>query len=245
MDGDGIGSYVSYITDLEPNTTYYARAYATNSKGTAYGNAISFKTLQHGSVTDFDGNTYQTGIINGKEWMFQNLKVTHYRNGDLIQMITDNNTWIGLTSGAYCDYNNEANNANTYGHMYNWYSVDDSRGLCPSGWHIPSESEYASLISFLGGTNLAGGKMKEVGTTHWNSPNTGATDEVGFKALPAGYRSNNNGLFGNIGNAAYLWTSTPSSAGKSWGILLNNTDSNATPTSYYYRFGFSVRCMKD
>lgn len=138
------------------------------------------------TVTDYDGNVYQTVLIGDQCWMMENLKVTHYRNGDPIPHVTDGVTWGNLTSGAYCNYNNDEGNVATYGRLYNWYAVDDSRNIAPAGWHVPSDAEWQTLVDYLGGDAVAGGKMKEAGTTHWASPNTGATNESGFTALPGG-----------------------------------------------------------
>ena len=150
-----------------------------------------------GTVTDIDGNTYQTVKIGDQWWMAENLKVTCYRNGDAIPNITDGTTWASLSTGAYCEYNNDINNVATYGRLYNWYAVTDSRNIAPAGWHVPSDAEWKQLEMYLGmsqseadatgwrGTD-EGGKLKEVGTMHWNSPNTGATNESGFTALPGG-----------------------------------------------------------
>jgi len=120
--------------------------------------------------------------------MMENLKTTRYCNGDLIQCITDSTQWNQyLTTGAYCIYRNNASNANTYGNLYNWYAVNDNRYIAPSGWHVPTDAEWTTLTIFLGG-DMVSGKLKEAGTTHWASPNTAATNETGFTALPGGYR---------------------------------------------------------
>ena len=143
--------------------------------------------LQAGTMTGNDGTTYQTIQIGSQLWMAEYLMETQYANTDAIPEVTDNGTWAGLSTGARCH--------NTYGTMYNWFAVDDARGLAPAGWHVPTMADWTTLATTLGGTSVAGGKMKESGTTHWFSPNTGATNESGFTALPGGWRSESNGQY--------------------------------------------------
>ncbi|HEQ99299.1 MAG TPA: hypothetical protein ENO22_08180 [candidate division Zixibacteria bacterium] len=206
-------------------------------------------------IMDVDGNLYQTILIGEQCWMAENLKVTHYRNGDPLPNVTDAGAWNGLTSGAYCDYNNDDGQVEVYGRLYNWYALIDSRNIAPEGWHLPTDAEWKQLEMFLGmsqadadatgwrGTD-EGGKLKEAGMVHWNSPNTGATNESGFTALPGGYRVNT-GAFLNMGTYAYLWSSTESGAYTVWGRLL----SSGVATIYRYAdskaAGFSVRCIRD
>lgn len=147
-----------------------------------------------GAVTDIEGNVYLTIKIGDQLWMAENLKVSRYRNGDNIPNVPDTSEWVNLTTGAWVYYNNDSSNDETYGKLYNWYAVDDNRGLCPTGWHVPSEEEWTTLTIFLIGRNV-GGTMKS--TTGWNSPNTGATNESGFSGLPGGNR-NSDGDFNNI-----------------------------------------------
>jgi len=208
-----------------------------------------------GTVTDIDGNTYQTIKIGDQWWMAENLKVTHYRNGDPIPHVTDGGTWAGLSTGAYCEYDNDPANVATYGRLYNWFAADDSRGIAPEGWHIPSDSEWKQLEIYLGmsqseadavnwrGTD-EGGKLKEAGITHWNPPNTGATNESGFTALPGGCRSYY-GTFDSIISCAYLWSSAEYSSGFAWPRTLSCNYSWVYRNIYYKWNGFSVRCVKD
>lgn len=243
-DGTGIGSFTSFIVGLTANTTYYVRAYATNSTGTGYGSAVSFTTeVSSITVTDIDGNVYQTVTIGTQVWMAENLKVTQYRNGDAIPNVTDQTTWEYLTTGAYCEYDNDLNNVATYGRLYNWYAVNDSRDLAPEGWHVPSDNEWQILIDLLGGATVAGGKMKEAGYSHWDSPNTGATNESGFSVLPGGYRDGVN--FYTVGISAYFWSATERSSIYAWKRFLYNYHSHANRDSHGKRAGFSVRCVKD
>ncbi len=142
--------------------------------------------LTYGTMTDQDGNTYKTITIGTQTWMAENLKTTKYRNGDPIPNVTDISEWYHLTTGAYCDYINTPGSDVTYGKLYNWHTVADSRNIAPTGWHVPSDAEWAILIEYLGGSDVAGGKLKETGTTHWYNPTTEATNESGFTGLPGG-----------------------------------------------------------
>ena len=211
---------------------------------------IDHITFSTNTVTDIDGNVYQTVKIGDQWWMAENLKVTHYRDGTEIPEITDDGTWAGLSSGAYCNYDNDDNNADTYGSLYNWYAVTDSRNIAPEGWHVPSDAEWTTLTTYLGGESVAGGKMKETGTTHWTSPNTGATNESGFAALPGGYRSDGDGgpgYFGGEGNYAYFWSSPEYLMSYALGRVLLNNDSGIYGSNYnnLERDGYSVRLVRD
>jgi uncharacterized protein (TIGR02145 family) len=127
--------------------------------------SITFNaTSSSGTVTDIDGNVYQTVTLGGQVWMAENLKVTRYRNGDPIPCVNDASAWSGLSTGAYCHYNNDFNNAAIYGRLYNWYAVSDSRNIAPGGWHVPTDTEWQTLVDLLGGSSVAGGKMKTTGT---------------------------------------------------------------------------------
>jgi len=196
-------------------------------------------------VEDADGNCYETIQIGEQVWMAENLKVTHYRDGSEIPNVTNNGDWGNLSIGAYCDYDNNPSNSETYGRLYNWYTVDDDRGVCPEGFHVPSDEEYTVLTDFLGGENVAGGKMKETGLGHWNSPNTGATNESGFTGLPAGYRSYSNGNYVSMGSSGYFWSSSEASSLYAWYRRLYYANSYVTRLSGSKRFGFSIRCLGD
>jgi len=257
-DGSDTGSFTSSMTGLTNSTPYYVRAYATNNGGTGYGGIESFTTDDStGTVTDFNGNVYQTIKIGDQWWMAENLKVTHYRNGDPIPLVTDSVTWSsGPTTGAYCEYDNNPANVATYGRLYNWYAVDDSRNIAPAGWHVPTDEEWKQLEMFLGmsqaeadgvasrGTD-EGGKLKETGTTHWNSPNTGATNESGFAALPGGFRQAIvNGGFFHQGEYAYFWSTTEVS-NLAWNRRLYYLNSQVTRFDFRKGVGQSVRCVRD
>lgn len=179
--------------------------------------------------------------------MAENLKVTHYRNGDAIPKVTDNTQWYNITTGAYCSYDNNNSNIDTYGLLYNWYVVDDSRGFAPIGWHIPSDDEWDTLVSYLGGIGTAGGKLKEAGTTHWYSPNSG-TNESGFTGLPGGYRYGweLDGTFYHMGRYAYFWSATElPQTSSAWHRELYYSHSAVGRSLVEKRNGFSVRCIRD
>lgn len=204
-----------------------------------------FTQIAGGKVTDYDGNSYKTVKIGEQVWMAENLKVTHYRNGDLIPNVTDSAEWSNLTIGARCYYDNDYDTyAGTYGALYNWYTVVDSRNLCPTGWHVPSDVEWTTLEKYLGGSSIAGGKMKETGTSHWRIPNTGATNESGFTALPGGNRNYIDSFF-YIVDFGYWWSSTGYDASNAWYRRLLYVNVEVVRYWYNKKNGFSVRCLKD
>jgi uncharacterized protein (TIGR02145 family) len=195
------------------------------------------------TVSDIDGNVYNILEIGSQWWMAENLKVTHYRNGDPIPNVVDKTDWNDLSSGAYCSYDNDDGNIAIYGLLYNWYAVDDSRIIAPEGWHVPSRAEWQILIDYLGGSNNAGGKMKESGTTHWRSPNTGATNESGFSALPGGARISL-GYF-TLGGSAFFMSSTELGSSSFWCLHLSYLYNRLAGEEWTKQSGLSVRCVKD
>jgi uncharacterized protein (TIGR02145 family) len=202
------------------------------------------------TIRDIDGNIYTSITIGTQVWMVENLMVTKYRNGDPISNITDNTSWNGLTTEAYCNYNNDTTYVATYGRLYNWYAVNDSRKIAPMGWHVPSDEEWATLAAFLGGNEAAGGKMKEPGTTHWISPNPVAGSSCGFAGLPGGIRTSydtNLGVFAYIGQIGAFWSSTARSESEAWMRFLTNYDKvlSSGELATYKIYGYSVRCVKD
>lgn len=192
---------------------------------------------------DYDGNAYPTFMIGTQEWMGENLRVTHYRNGDAIPNVTDNTTWAGLTSGAHCWYNNDPSVNAKYDILYNWFTISDNRNLCPVGWHVPSDAEWTMLITYLGGEVVAGGKMKSVSAL-WNSPNTDATNNSGFSGLPGGGRYSS-GIFNLIGYYGYWWSATENNASNAWGRYLFYNSSDVNHGNYSKTYGFNVRCVRD
>jgi uncharacterized protein (TIGR02145 family) len=210
-----------------------------------------------GTVTDIDGNVYRTVIIGNQEWMAENLKVTHYRNGYDIPNVTDNATWASLSTGAYCEYDNNISNVATWGRLYNWYAAVDDGNIAPTGWHVPSDDEWKQLEMYLGmsqaaadafdqfrGTN-EGGKLKESGTTHWSSPNTGATNESGFTGLPGGYRRNYDGSFDDLHDWGDFWSSTKFNSILAVNRYLVCSYSGVHRGGNFLGCGFSVRCVRD
>ena len=208
---------------------------------------LAFLTLknQAQTVTDIDGNVYNTVTIGTQVWMKENLKVKHYRNGDNVQYAPDSTKWPNLTIGAWCYYNSDSTFQSTYGLLYNWWAVNDSNKIAPLGWHIPSVYEWQTLLTFLGGNGIAGGKMKEAGTIHWLNPNAGATNESGFTALPAGMRYYANGQYMDLGHATMIWSSTTDYLKAAYNCYLGNTFSEATIAYVWLETGLPVRCVKD
>jgi uncharacterized protein (TIGR02145 family) len=187
---------------------------------------------------------YQPLTIGSQVWMLKNLNVDHYRNGDSIPNVTDNKTWANLKTGAWCFYNNDPSIGKIYGKLYNWFAVNDPRDLAPKGWHVPSDIEWEELSEFLGGEYVASGKLKESGTNHWFSPNTGATNESGFSALPGGYRSDD-GDFDDIGYNVNWWSSVKYFTAYAWGRYLYYDYASIYRSNSGMGYGFSVRCFKD
>jgi uncharacterized protein (TIGR02145 family) len=182
--------------------------------------------------------------IGTQTWTQQNLNVTTYRNGDVIPQVTDPTQWTNLTTGAWCWYNNNSANGDIYGKLYNWYAVNDERGLAPAGYHIPTDTELTTLVNFLGGSSVAGGAMREAGTSHWQSPNTGATNSSGFTALPAGTRLSN-AEFLYLNTASWLWSSYQVNASTARSYLLETNTTTATLTVVTKKNGQSVRLVKN
>jgi uncharacterized protein (TIGR02145 family) len=185
-----------------------------------------------------------TVVIGTQQWMEKNLDVLTYRNGDVIPQVTDPTAWARLTTGAWCWYSNSADNGAIYGKLYNWYAVNDPRGLAPQGWHIPTDAEWTTLGTLLGGDAAAGGKMKTTGTTRWTTPNASATNESGYAGLPGGFRYYD-GAFYAVGNAGYWWSATENNSTAAWGRDLYYLDGYLFRNSFSKENGFSVRCLRD
>jgi len=256
-DGIGTGEFTSTLTNLSPGTTYYLRAYATNSVGTAYGEVVSFTTTlpENSFIDSRDGNVYQYVSIGSQVWMAENLKFLPSVVGPESESETTPYYYVYGYGGTNVSEAKATSNYQTYGVLYNWPAAmagsassssnpSGIRGVCPAGWHLPSDAEWTELTNYLGGESVAGGKLKENGTIHWNSPNTGATNESKFTALPGG-RRNLNGNFSTIGYSGIWWSSTEfysdvaCSRGMnySYGTVSNEDDSKES--------GFSVRCVRD
>lgn len=184
-------------------------------------------------------------LIGNQVWMARNLNVSRYRNGDPIPQVQDPVAWAALTSGAWCYFENNTANGTIYGKLYNWYAVNDSRGLAPTGYHVPSDAEWTTLTAFLGGLDVAGGKMKAIGTSLWQSPNWGATNSSGFTALPGGYRNGFFGTFLDVSSGCGIWCSTASDAAAAWSYIVNSGLDRAWRNYTNKHEGRSVRCLRD
>ncbi len=196
------------------------------------------------TVKDIDDNLYSSVTIGNQIWMAENLKTTKYNDGTPIPLVTDDKKWKGLKTPAYCWFNNDIENKDVYGALYNWYTVNTKK-LCPNGWHVPTDSEWNVMITSLGDVNLAGNKLKEAGSAHWKNTLSYATNESGFTALPGGMRYDS-GAFPLFGNSyAVWWTTTEYSATQAWNHGLYFTSSFAYRGYDYKPSGFSVRCLKD
>ena len=195
-------------------------------------------------LVDIDGNVYRTVVIGTQHWMAENLKVTKYRNGDNITHITDNSSdWASNTDGAYGYYNDNTTNSDTYGMLYNWYAVDNSSGLCPQGWHVPTDSEFTNLKNGLGSNAAA--QLKEKGTVHWGIQSTGTNNSSGFTARGAGLRDYSTGYYGVIRNYTYFWTSTTSGSTSTYRYLNASSSTTFGSANTFKRYGFSIRCLED
>lgn len=199
------------------------------------------------SVTDYDGNIYEVIQIGKQYWLKENLKTFHYSNGDSIPLVSRYAEWSNLSIGACCYPNNNINNFNDYGLLYNFYTVIDSRNVCPVGWRVPTDSDWLEIEKYLGGFLVAGGKMKESDFMHWNSPNTGATNESDFSALPAGFRAGHGGFY-PIGISGVWWSSTVAKEGNAWARDIANTSAYLYTSSIgsdSKNPGISIRCVKN
>ncbi len=229
-DGNGAGSFTSSIMGLEPNTTYYIRAYATNSVGISYGGVITFTTKEEVNFGSFidprDGKAYQTVIIGNQEWMAENLV-------------------YAPSSGNFWAYANNNSNIETYGYLYDWETAMDA---CPAGWHLPGDDEWTELIDYLGCEKNAGGKLKATGTIEdgtglWHAPNGGATNVTGFTAFPGGTRGS--GTFYTMGLDGFWWSATEYGDYNAWYRRMSYYPSDVYRLLGFKNEGLSVRCLRD
>jgi uncharacterized protein (TIGR02145 family) len=242
------GTFTSNLTGLASNTKYYYKAYANNSAGIAYGDEKSFTTEQ---LKDADGNLYSTVTIGTQVWMVENLKTTKYNDGTPIPNVIEY-TWGNLQTDAYCWFNNDIANKTPYGALYNWFAAKSSK-LCPTGWHVATLEDWTKLVTYLGGIDVAGGKLKEAGNAHWLDQNVGATNESGFTALPGGYRGSGlgDGTFYLLGYYGWYWTATvypmdpvlDHIAGYNW--QMTSGYNNCLQSNFWDMMGLSVRCIED
>jgi uncharacterized protein (TIGR02145 family) len=202
-------------------------------------------TGQTDTVFDINGNAYKTVGIGSQIWMAQNLKSNRLNDGNIIPQIKSDSIWNVNHKVGYCWYNNDSiYNSEIYGALYNYYTVK-SELLCPIGWHVPSNSEWTTLINFLGGTGKAGGKLKDYFTPYWSDPNVCYSNNFGFAARPGGRRSHIKGQFSNIRDYGYWWTSTSKSEFYSYSWSMYNSDTHISRNESSNRDGASVRCIKD
>jgi len=209
--------------------------------------SVNPAATESGSITvqDIDGNLYNTIKTGQQIWMDRNLETTRYSDGSPIPNISGDNEWKCLNTGAYCFFNNDpATYRNTYGALYNWYTVVDKRNLCPEGWRIPTDTDWKVLETYLGGSKGSGGKLKEAGFAHWINPNTGGTNFSGFSALPGGIRYFS-GPFPYLGGYGYWWSSTESLNNLAITLTLSNNNENMNRNTSDKGNGYSVRCLKD
>jgi uncharacterized protein (TIGR02145 family) len=261
----GIG--LNYNDDNVTEYGYGGGAYNPWNTGMAIRllkNSTTLTDGQTGTYTGNDGKVYNTICIGTQEWMSENLNETKYANGDTIPKVTDTTAWRSLTSGAmcyysnsedggaYCWYNNDIGNKDPYGALYNWYAVDNVKELTylernsveETGWRIPTSSDMAALELYLGGAVVTGGKLKEIGTTHWNTPNTGATNSSGFTALGAGIRSSS-GSFSSLLSLGVKWGSTEVNATTANGYGESYDSEEVVNYQYPKKYGYSVRLVRD
>jgi uncharacterized protein (TIGR02145 family) len=259
-DASGTGAFTSYITGLNPGTTYYVRAYATNSIGTSYGNVVSFTTSSVTTVSDIDGNVYNTITLCDQVWMTENLRTTHYQNGDPIVTGLNNSEWSAASFGAYSVYGDDPSNVDKWGLLYNWYAVNDDRNICPEGWHVPTNEEWAILAACLtaagygfegSGDDIAKAMAAIFG---WNESSIAGTpgndmnsnNSSGFTALPAGFR-NYTGMYESAGFIGFWWAADESvnNTGEALVRFLQNTYDMFGNNAYNKKKALSIRCLKD
>lgn len=229
------------VGDLLPGTTYYFRVKLENSLGITYTDGRSFKTY---NAVDADNNGYYSVVIGTQEWLSENLRSTHFSNGEAIPLVTSAYDWSAATTAAYCTYKNEQ--SGIYGNLYNFFAASDSRNVCPAGWHVPTMTEMNTMISYLGGDEEADKKIREAGLAHWLY-NTGATNSTGLTIIPAGNREGN-GDFVNRLSSTYLWSSSLSTLPGSNGGMNIALEWNAPHifiTPYGKTYGASIRCIKN
>ncbi len=233
-----VAGLLIYQTDETPGYYYYTSTDWIGITGAGPGAIPN----SNSNCIDYDGNAYPTFSIGTQVWMAENLRVTHYNNGDPIPNETDSETWLATNAGAYCWYdNNQSAYEKYYGALYNWFAVDDYRGLCPDGWHVPTNAEWTTLTTYLGGPTIAGGKMKSESDL-WNSPNTDATNSSNFSGLPGGCRPS---TFTNVGIYGFWWSMSDYSSYSAWALLLYHTGGNVSEDISNKHLGFSVRCLRD
>lgn len=267
LAGKGSGKFSVDLLSLKPFTKYYVRAWATNSKGTAYGDTLSFFTETPDlskpcpgmpTVADIDGNVYKTVLIGDQCWMKENLRTTRYNDQTSIPLINNDQGWVTLGSNGARTWvkDDSATYATLYGALYNWHAVNHPSGLCPQGWRVPSDQEWKQMELFIGiplenlddfggrGT-YHGGMLKSIGTQYWRFPNKSATNLKGFTALPSGSRASNNGKFIYMSEMANFWTATADNPQTIWAREVHYLIGSVIRSQRSPATGYSVRCIKD
>jgi len=256
-NSNSVGEYYVIISDLDPNKKYYVRAYGINNYGINYSSESSFTTREKFVVVysqsppDGDGIVYKTVKIGEQEWFAENLKTTSYSDGSSIATTEDPFASLQYVSEPSFQwaYDGDENMVDTYGRLYTWWAISDEKGVCPDGWHVPTNDEWSELYETVGGVYIAGGILKEEGTAHWVSPNVGATNEAGFTALPAGYRDPS-GWYDELGYTGVWWTSSNGLVNGfdvAWVRFFVNDYASAGDANSYAtpNYGYSVRCIKN
>jgi len=252
-DGSNTGTYSSDIIDLNAGSIYYARSFFINSNDTVYGNQVEFTTpdyinfnpdKEYGSVTDIDGNVYKTIKIGSQTWLAENLKTTHFQNGEMIPNETDLSKWgsFQISGSAYCWYNIDISKKDICGAMYNWYAASDERNIAPAGWHVASVEDWETLIQHVGGYDF-GNLLIENTTAHWlNNKSYFSTNQTAFTALPVGKIASLPFGFMDYGSFAYFWTKTGTLDGSACVYLGSHIAIDELAPNCR---GFNVRCVKD
>ena len=237
------GSYEVYLSN---GTTYTQVQGCTDAAAANYDPAANTDDGSCASCSsiEFDDYTYSVVEIGDQCWFAENLRTTVYADGSAIPEETDNTAWLGLSTGARCDYDNDASNVATYGRLYNWYAATDAAELCPTGWHVPTHDEWTALETYLGANGHSGVEGAALKATSGWSSSANGTDDFGFSALPGGYRNGHYGYFLYAGGSGYWWSSSPS-GGNAWSRYLSSSYQYITRDDYDPRYGFSVRCLRD
>lgn len=245
-NASGSGNFYTNIKNLFENTTYYARAFSVGDTAVIYGNEISFKTAE--IVVDADEYIYPGITIGNQVWMAKNLRTSVFSNGDPIPQVTNQAAWQELDSlgeSAYTFFENQNTNIYPKGRLYNWHVVNDSRNICPEGWHMPSKEDWEILISYLNNEtdSIAGGRMKTIGSQFWGNNNVGAANEPGFFAIPSGIRGEE-ALF-EFANQAWWWSASSSGVTTATAFSVTNNSEKVFERSRSKAFGMAIRCIKD
>ncbi len=244
VSGSGIGVFTAQLTDLSENTSYYIKSYAINAAGIGYSDQITFTT--NTTIKDIENNSYGMVKIGVSWWLTENLKTKKYNNGDDILTTTPAIKDITGESAPKYQWAYDSSEANVavYGRLYTAFVISDSRGICPTGWHVATSADWNTLVVLLGGASVAGGKLKESGTMHWKNPNGGATNEYGFSALPSGFRADH-GYFANINQVVDYYSGDESSSTSNWIYEIGFNYGTLGISNTTKKYGLPIRCVKN